>query len=111
MRAILLAATTWLAAIAPSPVGADPTLRMPPGTRTNAAGERVSGRGLRDSSDFLAKQLDKAGIIVKKVGPYRVRGVELTRFLSQTPSTSWLAIHVVRTAGKTVISFVPRPST
>ena len=108
MRAILLAATTWLAAIAPA--AADPDLRMPPGTRTNAAGERVSGRGLRESTDFLAKQLDKAGIIVKKVGPYRVRGVELTRFLSQTPSTSWLAIHVVRTAGKTVISFVPRPS-
>jgi len=37
-----------------------------------------------------------------------VRGVELTRFLSQTPSTPWLAIHLLRTAGKTLIFFVPR---
>ncbi len=64
---------------------------------------------LRDSTDFLAKELDKKGIAVKKVGPYRVRGVELTRFLSETPSTPWLALHVVRKDGKTVISFVPRP--
>lgn len=89
---------------------ADPDVKLPPGTRTDASGQRVSGRGLRESTDFLAKELDKRGIAVKKVGPYRVRGVELTRFLSQTPSTPWLAIHVVRSAGKTVISFVPRPS-
>ncbi len=85
-------------------------MRLPPGTRADASGQYISGRGLRESSDFLAKQLDKAGIIVKKIGPYRVRGVELTRFVSQTPSTSWLALHVVRAAGKTVISFVPRPT-
>jgi hypothetical protein len=89
---------------------ADPALRMPPGTRTDAAGNRISGRGLRDSTDFLAKELDKKGIAVKKVGPYRVRGVELTRFLSETPSTPWLALHIVRKDGKTVISFVPRPA-
>ena len=84
-------------------------MRLPPGTRADASGQYVSGRGLRESTDFLAKQLDKAGVVVKKVGPYRVRGVELTRFVSQTPSTSWLAIHVVRSAGKTAISFVLRP--
>lgn len=83
---------------------------MPPGTRADASGQYISGRGLRESTDFVAKQLDKAGIVVKKIGPYRVRGVELTRFLSQTPSTLWLAIHVVRAAGKTAISFVPRPT-
>jgi len=109
MRATVSAAITCLLAIA-APAVADPDLRMPPGTRTDAAGQRVSGRGLRDSTDFLAKEIDKKGIIVKKVGPYRVRGVELTRFLSETPSTPWLAIHVVRSAGKTVISFVPRPA-
>ncbi len=108
MRVIALAATLW-AAIAPA--SADPDLRMPPGTRTDASGQRVSGRGLRDSTDFLARQLDKQGIAVKKIGPYRVRGVELTRFVSLTPSTTWLALHVVRTAGKTVISFVPRAPT
>jgi hypothetical protein len=83
---------------------------MPPGTRTDPSGQRVSGRGLRDSTDFLAKELDRKGIAVRKIGPYRVRGVELTRFLSEAPQTPWLAIHVVRAAGKTVISFVPRPA-
>jgi len=30
------------------------------------------------------------------------------RFLSQVSATPWLAIHVLRSNGKTVISFVPR---
>ena len=106
MRATLLAAILMIASLA----SADPSLRMPPGTRTDASGNRISGRGLRDSTDFLAKELDKKGIAVKKIGPYRVRGVELTRFLSETPSTPWLALHIVRKDGKTVISFVPRPA-
>ena len=75
---------------------AAPDLRMPRGTRTDASGQLVSGRGLRDTTDFLAKELDRRGIAVRQVGPYRVRGVELTRFVSQTPSTPWLAIHVLR---------------
>ena len=93
----------------PAAVGADPGVPLPPGTHTDAEGQLVSSRGLRDTSDFLARQLAGRGIAVRQIGPYRVRGVELTRFLSQTPSTTWLAIHVLRTGGKTVISFVPRP--
>ena len=85
-----------------------PDLRMPPGTRTDASGQLVSGRGLRDTTDFLAKELDRRGILVKQIGPYRQRGVELTRFVSTTASTSWLAIHVMRKDGKTLIFFVPR---
>ena len=108
MRVLTLVATLWVAI---APALADPELRMPPGTRTDPSGQRISGRGLREATDFLAKELDKKGIAVKKIGPYRMRGVELTRFLSQTPSTTWLALHVVRTAGKTVISFVLRPPT
>ena len=84
-------------------------VKLPPGTRTNAAGELVSGRGLRDATDFIARDLSRRGITTTQIGPYRVRGVELTRFLSETPSTSWLAIHLVRTGGKTLISFVLRP--
>jgi hypothetical protein len=87
----------------------DPDLRMPPGTRTDAHGQLISGRGLRDTSDFLAKELARRGIAVQQVGPYGVRGVELTRFISQTPSTPWLAIHVLRTGGKTLIFLVTRP--
>jgi len=87
-----------------------PDVRLPPGTRADAQGQLISSRGLRDTTDFLAKELASRGIAVKQVGPYRVRGVELTRFVSDTPSTRWLAIHVLRTGGKTLIFFVARPS-
>lgn len=87
---------------------AEPPVRVPPGTRADAQGQLVSSRGLRDTSDFLAVDLARRGIDARQIGPYAVRGVELTRFLSQTPSTAWLAIHVVRTGGKTLIFFVPR---
>jgi hypothetical protein len=83
-------------------------LRMPPGTRKDDTGALVSGRGLRDTTDFLAKELAARGIAVQQIGPYRVRGVEITRFVSDVPSTPWRAVHVVRTAGKTLIFFVSR---
>ena len=93
-------------------VAADPPdVRMPPGTRADSTGQLVSSRGLRDTTDFVAKELAARGIAVKQVGPYRVRGVELTRFISQTSSTRWLAIHILRTGGKTLIFFVARPNT
>lgn len=92
----------------PPRLRAEPPVRLPPGTRANAQGQLVSGRGLRDTSDFLAAELARRGIPVQQIGPYGVRGVELTRFLSQAPSTPWLAIHVLRTGGKTLILFVPR---
>jgi hypothetical protein len=61
-------------------------------------------------SDFMPRVLASgASAPTACVGPYRVRGAELTRFLSETPSTPWLAIHVLRTSGKTLIFFVPRP--
>ena len=91
-----------------SAAAAAPEIKLPPGTRHDPAGHYVAGRGLRDSTDFIAKELARRGIAVEQIGPYRVRGVELTRFLSQSPSTPWLAIHILRTAGKTLIFFVPR---
>jgi hypothetical protein len=92
-------------------IAADPDVRLPPGTRTDASGQLVSSRGLRDTTDAIAKDLARRGVTAKQIGPYRVRGVELTRFLSETPATTWLAIHVVRVAGKTLIFFVPRTRT
>lgn len=90
---------------------ADPDVRVPPGTRTDQAGTLVSGRGLRETTDFLARELDRRGIAVQQIGPTRSRGVELVRFVSQTPATPWLAIHVLRISGKTTIVFVPRAAT
>lgn len=99
----ILVAVLFLA----GPALADPAVKLPPGTR--AEGDHyVSGRGLRDSTDFIAKELVKQGIATEQIGPYRVRGVELTRFISQADATSWLAVHVLRVSGKTLIFFVPR---
>lgn len=63
----------------------------------------------RGAADFLARQLAAQGSPRAGSAPYRARGVELTRFLSETRSTPWLALHVLRTGGKTLIFFVPRP--
>jgi hypothetical protein len=105
MRALIVLA----ALCAPATLHAEPDVRLPPGTRTDAQGQVVSGRGLRDTTDFLTRELDRRGLTVERVGPYGIRGAQLTRFISQTPSTPWLAIHVLRMAGKTLIFFVPRP--
>ncbi|MEP6864713.1 MAG: hypothetical protein ABJE66_29095 [Deltaproteobacteria bacterium] len=99
--ALVLSLFAGLAAAAPPP-----DVKLPPGTRM-IDGELVSTRGLRDTTDFLAKELDRRGIAVTQIGPTRMRGVELVRFVSQLPATPWLAIHVMRTNGKTVIFFVP----
>ena len=104
MRVAIAVVVLWSAIAA-----AEPDVRLPPGTRKDADGQLVAGRGLRDTTDFLVKELDRRGIATRRIGPYRVRGSELTRFVSDTPSTPWLAIHVLRRDGKTLIFFVPRP--
>jgi hypothetical protein len=87
---------------------AEPDVRLPPGTRSDAQGQLVAGRGIRETTDFLARELSRRGIVVDQIGPYGARGAIVTRFVSRTPSTPWLALHVLRVAGKTVIFFVPR---
>jgi hypothetical protein len=104
--------TAWLLAVAiwcaPARSQADPEVRLPPGTHRDASGQQISGRGLRETTEFLAAELARQGIAAQQIGPYAARGIELTRFLSQAPRTAWLAIHVVRISGKTLILFVPR---
>ena len=108
MSRALHASLLLIALAIPLRAQAEPPVRLPPGTRTDPQGQLISGRGLRDTSDFLAAELARRGIDAQQIGPYAVRSVELTRFVSQTPSTPWLAIHVLRTGGKTLIFFVPR---
>lgn len=59
--------------------------RVPPGTHTDAQGQLVSDRGLRGTSDFLAAELALRGIAAQQIGPYGVRGVELTRSAARRP--------------------------
>ena len=110
LRGFAIRFTLLAALFAATPaIAADPAdIKLPPGTRQDGD-HYISGRGLRDSTDFIAKELSRRGIAVEQIGPYRVRGVELTRFVSQLPSTDWLAVHVLRVSGKTLIFFVPRP--
>lgn len=84
---------------------------MPKGSRgeAGAADRVVSGKGYAGSVAHVAKWLDREGIAHRKVGPYRARGVDVTRFVSEDKATRWLAIHVYRQAGKTWISVVRRP--
>ena len=90
-------------------VSAAEDVKLPPGTRSGGDGSYVSGRGLRESTDFIAKELARQGTAVDQIGPYRVRGTEIARFVSRSNTTPWLAIHVLRSGGKTLIFFVPRP--
>jgi hypothetical protein len=95
-------------AIAPAIAAANPPITLPPGTRAEAE-HFLSGRGPRDTTDFISRQLAHAGISAAQIGPYRVRGVDVTRFVAGDPAAPFLAIHVLRISGKTLIFFVPRP--
>ena len=80
---------------------------MPRGSHASGAAV-ASSKSYRDTVDWVAAWLDRKAIAYKKVGPYRARGVDVTRFLSQDPATEWLAIHVWSQAGTTWISVVVR---
>lgn len=68
-----------------------------------------SSKGYRETVDHVTKWLAKQGLAHEQIGPYRARGVDVTRFVSQVETTAWLAIHVIRQAGTTWISVVERP--
>jgi hypothetical protein len=85
-------------------------VKLPPGTRWLAGeGRYAVGGGLAEATRAIEKQLARAGIASERLGPYRVRGVEVVRLLSQQPSTAWLAIHLVRKEGRTFLDIVERP--
>lgn len=86
---------------------------MPRGSKTPDAADAarvVSGKSYRDTVDYFTKWLAKSGAAHHQVGPYRARGVDITRWISDDAASSWLAIHVYRQAGKTWIFVVSRPS-
>jgi hypothetical protein len=101
---VALAITLGLAGVVRADVHGVP---MPRGTRADGT-RHVSGKGYRDTIASFARWLDRTGIAHEQVGPYRARGVDVTRFLSKEEGTKWMAIHVYRQAGKTWISLVLR---
>ncbi len=82
-------------------------LPVPRGTRQIDDSDRyTSGKSLRDTVELYVKELDRRGIAHEKIGPYRVRGVDLTRFLIRDGEVA--AVHVYRVGGRTLISVVKR---
>ena len=57
MRRIVEICVALIALAAPMRTQAEPPVRVPPGSRSDAGGTLVSGRGLRETSDFLAAEL------------------------------------------------------
>jgi hypothetical protein len=103
LPAILLLGTLWAAPALADTYG----LPVPRGTRQIDGGDRyTSGKSLRDTVELYVKELDKRGIAHEQIGPYRVRGVDVTRFLIRDGEVA--AVHVYRVGGRTLISFVKR---
>ena len=109
-----------LATVLPALVDASPAIAgpatvhevpLPRGSRSADTDLFISGQTFRKTVDHVARWLDRSGIAHETVPVYRYRGVEIARFLSGQPSTAWLAVHVFRHEGKTMIAIVPRPVT
>ena len=82
-------------------------LPVPRGTRQIDDSDRyTSGKSLRDTVELYVKELDRRGIAHEKIGPYRVRGIDVARFV--IPDGDLAAVHVYRVGGRTLISFVKR---
>ena len=76
---------------------------VPAGSR--ADGDRhVSALGFRATADWYEKLWRRRGLVVRTVGPYRVGGVDVIRYLRD--DGPWRAVHIYRIAGKTWISVV-----
>ncbi len=82
--------------------------RLPPGTR-RVDGRYQLSRGLAETTRWLEQRLTKTGQPFERLGPYRVRGIEVVRFLNTAPQGTWVAIHVSRKEGRTFLDVVARP--
>ena len=85
------------------------TLAIASASPALADGPQRSKLGFRATVDKEAKRIKASGIPVEEIGPYRVGGVDVMRFVRQDKAGEWLAVHVWRAAGVTWISVVPRP--
>jgi len=102
-RALILAVAVALAGTASA---APPA--MPRGSRVE--GDRVrSALGFRATVDHFARAFAKNGVLVRRLGPYQVAGVDVVRFLALAPQPPWSAVHVYRVGGVTWVFVVAAP--
>ncbi len=110
LRSIVAAVIVTSLAIAPAAADVH-GVPLPRGSKAaDDDGRHASSRGYRETVDHLRRWLARQGHAHRQVGPYRARGVDVTRFVSTSGATPWLAVHVWRAAGKTWISVVARPA-
>ena len=89
----------------PRSARADDALPVPTGSRRD--GDRyASSRPFGTAVDYYRRELSRRGWAHHQVGPYRVRGVEVARFILEASAGPLLAVHVYLQDGKTWISFV-----
>jgi len=71
-------------------------------------GALTSSRGFRRTVEFYERFFRRTGVPHERVPTYRYRGTVVARFLSRDPRSRWLAIHVFRRRGRTMIYIVAR---
>jgi hypothetical protein len=83
-------------------------LPLPPRARIQEDGTYRAARGYRKTVVYFERYLRRQGIAHERLPTYQVRGVQVTRFLSSSPRSQWLAIHVFKIRGTTHLFVVPR---
>ncbi len=99
----------WLALGAVAPTArAEPDPPFPRGSRVD--GDRhASALGFRATADWYQRLWQRRGLVVRTLGPYRVAGVDVIRFL-RDDAGPWRAVHVYRVGGTTWIAVVVAPA-
>ena len=83
---------------------------LPPRARIQGDGTYRPAQSYRKTVVYFERYLRRQGIPHKRVPTYQVRGVQVSRILSSSARSLWLAIHVYRIRGMTHLYIVPRPA-
>jgi hypothetical protein len=84
---------------------------LPPRARIQEDGTYRAAQSYRKTVVFFERYLRRQGIANERIPTYKVRGVQVTRILSSSPRSQWLAIHVYKIRGVTRLFIVPRLAT
>ncbi len=81
---------------------------LPPRARIQDGGTFRAAQSYRKTVVFFERYLRRQGIPHDRIATYKVRGVQVTRILSTSARSQWLAIHVFKIRGMTHVFIVPR---